>query len=258
MTSNFLSPTGNPEPALRAISEAGFTLIHWCHHWNTDFLYDTAEIAQIRKWISNYGLQVLDLHASGGKEKVWDAEETYSRAAGQALVANRLQMAAELGTDVIILHASSSRSLETQQRSLETLEPIARSAGVRIALENLDTMSYTRLPALLAQFDPDYLGVCYDTGHGNIHSGGPDWLETVNDRLISVHVHDNDGISDQHRIPFSGNVPWETVMALIARSAYKKGVNMETTMRTYESIPDSVFLGEAHAAGVRLSSLIES
>ena len=62
---------GNPSPYLRRIADAGFTHIHWCHHWNTDIVYSCPEIEQISRWLDEYGLELLDLHASVGPEKNW-------------------------------------------------------------------------------------------------------------------------------------------------------------------------------------------
>ena len=45
MTSDYVTETGCPEPYLRRIAEAGFSRVHWCHQWNTDFLYADCEAA---------------------------------------------------------------------------------------------------------------------------------------------------------------------------------------------------------------------
>lgn len=67
ITTDCAADTGDPSPSLRAIAAAGFTHIHWCHHWNTDFLYSTWEIDQIKAWLDECGLQLLDLHGSAGQ-----------------------------------------------------------------------------------------------------------------------------------------------------------------------------------------------
>ena len=62
----FLTSRLSPEKYLRLIGEAGFTHLHWCHQWNTDYLYSTYEIAQCKKWLQEYGLKLLDIHGSMG------------------------------------------------------------------------------------------------------------------------------------------------------------------------------------------------
>ncbi len=82
LTTDYASSKGCPESALRRIAEAGFTHVHWCHQWNTDFLYGHAEIAQIGRWLAEFGLGLLDLHASAGVEKNWVSAREYERLAG--------------------------------------------------------------------------------------------------------------------------------------------------------------------------------
>jgi len=69
ITTDYAADTGSPEPYLRRIADADFSHIHWCHHWDTDFLYSRWEIDQIRHWLQDFGLRLLDLHASAGREK---------------------------------------------------------------------------------------------------------------------------------------------------------------------------------------------
>ena len=39
ITTDYAKDVGDPSPYLRSIAEAGFSHLHWCHQWNTDFLY---------------------------------------------------------------------------------------------------------------------------------------------------------------------------------------------------------------------------
>ena len=65
-TSLLFYTTGNPGPYLRRMAEAGFSCIHWGHHWNTAFLYSDYEIDQIARWLQEYGLQLNDRHDNDG------------------------------------------------------------------------------------------------------------------------------------------------------------------------------------------------
>ena len=246
---------GDPSPYLRRIADAGFTHIHWCHHWNTDFLYSRWEIDQIGQWLAEFGLTLLDLHASVGPEKNWFSPREYERLAGVELVRNRIEMAARLGSDVIIMHLSREPGWEPLRRSLDALQPFAREHGVRIALENgaFDAISYW-----LAEYASDYLGLCYDCGHGNLDSDGLGQLEQIKDRLISVHLHDNDGASDQHNLIFSGTVDWPRLADILARSSYRKPISSESNMGHSGITNETVFLAKAFDAGTRLASMVEA
>ena len=72
MATDYAADTGSPEPALRAIGRAGFSHVHWCHQWCTDFLYSKPEIEQIARWLGDFGLKVIDLHGSDGTGETLD------------------------------------------------------------------------------------------------------------------------------------------------------------------------------------------
>jgi sugar phosphate isomerase/epimerase len=264
ITSDYFQSYGDPQPTLERIAAAGFTHIHWCHQWNTDFLYSTPEIDQIERWFADYNLHMLNIHASQGKEKYWCSLLEYQRKAGVELVQNRIQMAAQLGADVVIIHVPSDAEAEVQKkliepvrRSLDELLPFARNHGVRIAVENMETDDFGMLTTLLEAYDENVLGLCYDSGHGNIDGRGLDNLEKVKSRLIALHLHDNDGVSDQHKIPFTGTVDWERLARLIAESPYEKCLNLEVVIQKSGLKDEAEFLRQAHAAGEKLAGMVK-
>lgn len=263
ITTDYVADTGNPAPYLRRIAEAGFTHIHWCHHWNTDFIYSEAEINQIGHWLTEYGLQLNDLHGSDGQEKYWLSPQEYQRLAGVELVKNRLKMAARLGSHVVIMHIPAEPKLphtnelfwQQLRKSLDELEPYATERGVRIAAENL-TYNFDTLEKLFAQYSPDYLGLCYDSGHANIGDDEMSRLEALKDRLIALHLHDNDGTRDQHTLPFAGTIDWPRLTHIIARSSYTKCVSLEVQIHHTDIEEEPAFLAEAYHRGRRLAQMI--
>jgi len=253
MTTDYAKDTGDPSPYLKHIAEAGFSHIHWCHHWNTDFLYSRWEIEQIRKRLGEYGLRLLDLHGSAGNEKDWASAEEYQRRAGVELVRNRIEMTAFLAADVVIMHVPHDPEAVPVRRSLDELEPFAAQRQVRIAIEN---GSFEAIGKLLSEYDPQYLGLCYDSGHGNKDGDGLDRLEPLKHRLISVHLHDNDGSGDQHRLLFSGTVDWQRLARIMAESAYAKCVSMEVSMGRSGIADEMEFLKHAFETGTTFSKMI--
>ncbi len=288
ITTDYVHDTGCPEPYLRDIADAGFSHVHWCHHWNTDFLYSESEIDQISVWLASYGLRVLDLHASHGREKAWCSIHEYARLAGIELVQNRIAMAAALGSDVIILHLPSpigpesessdaaaalgpdSSGLHTEGRSkpdrwltqvcrsLDALAPFARERGVRIGLENMGHDDFVRIRQLLSLYGAEFLGLCYDAGHGNLDGQGLMHLEHLKARLISVHLHDNDGSGDQHKPVFSGTIDWDRLSRTIGASAYKKCVSMEVSIHSSGLDDERVFLQHVYETGTKLSAMVNA
>ncbi|MEN6644960.1 MAG: sugar phosphate isomerase/epimerase family protein [Armatimonadia bacterium] len=265
IATDYKQGTGNPYPHLKAIAEAGFTHIHWCHQWNTDFLYSTSEVNQILQWLQELGLRVTDIHASAGSEKGWASAQEYERLAGVELVANRLEMTSRLGSDVAVLHIPLEPTDEPARlaywdrvrRSLDTLAHCSRATGVRLALENGGTPeSWLPITRVLSEYTPEFVGLCYDSGHGNISGDGLDQLATHAGRLIAVHLHDNDGSGDLHQLPFMGTLDWGRLAGLIAGSSYRKWVNLELSMTRSGYEDEAPFLREAATLANRLTGAI--
>jgi sugar phosphate isomerase/epimerase len=265
MTTDYLQSTDSPEPFLRRLADAGFSHLHWCHHWNDDFVYAGAEIEQIGRWLDQFGLKLNNLHASEGVEKRWISTVEYERLAGVELVKNRIEMTRRLGGDVIILHMPVAPADDPDRQafwnalhhSLDALRPFARERDIRIALENLTDGNFATVRQVLGQYPVDFVGLCYDSGHGNVTGDGLEQLELVKDRLIALHLHDNDGKGDDHQPLFTGTVDWRRLAGIIARSSYDKMVSLEVSMRKVGTDDEMEFLRTTFDGGTRFAQMID-
>jgi len=265
INTDFRRDDGDPEPSLRQIAGAGFTHIHWVHHWGDDYLYSRHEIAQIGRWLNEYGLTLNDLHASAGREKYWLSEHEYARLSGVELVKNRIEMTAVLGSDTIVLHLPAEPTSpewnppfwDHLYRSLDELLPFARAQGVRLAMENLYPVNHATLHRVLAEFSPDEIGICYDPGHGNIVGDGLDFIEEAKDRLIALHLNDNDSSWDQHNFIFSATVDWDRMARIIATSPYQKPLGLELTINHSGIENEREFLAQAMETSERFARMVE-
>lgn len=73
------------------------------------------------------------------------------------------------------------------------------------------------------------LGFCYDSGHENCYCKGADLLSLYGDKLMALHLHDNDCIEDQHRIPGEGTIDWNYVAQKIKSIGYSGAISLEIT-----------------------------
>ena len=247
INTDFFEDINTPEPYLKLISEAGIPRIMWCHHWNTDFIYTKPELDQIKAWLKSYQIQLQDVHGSDGKEKCWYAVEEYRRKAGVELTVNRLLMLKELeGDGTLIMHPPRIREpedldkvelrrkqAESVRRSLDELLPLLEKYDAKIALENLPHGNWEILSALLDDYPAERIGYCFDSGHCNITVRTHfEETEKYADRIIAVHLHDNDGSGDQHKTPFNGTFNWEWLANVLKRSSYTNPLNFELNCRT--------------------------
>jgi sugar phosphate isomerase/epimerase len=102
-------------------------------------------------------------------------------------------------------------------------------AHIEIALEN-DT---ERLPDLLVQLankvDNPSLGLCLDVGHQSVFSKLQvhEWIQQMGDRLLHIHLHDNDGTGDYHWALGRGTIDFEAIYATLKRYAPDVTLSLE-------------------------------
>ena len=122
---------------------------------------------------------------------------------------------------------------------VEKLLPTARELDMVIAVENSQegTNTAAEVMKIVNVFGDDpHVGLCYDTGHANLLATAPGkdyknidnymnkvwWengvvmednaLETMREKIVTCHIHDNDGYGDNHGMPFDGTINWRELM----------------------------------------------
>ena len=130
---------------------------------------------------------------------------------------NRIDLVHTCGERAVIMHAALAIVGETEvlepgatqlRKTLDELRDYALERNVWIAIENSKTLVVIK--HFLSLYETEYLGFCYDRGHGNlIGQNGLDILQNNEDmtsRIVSIHLHDNDGKGDLQMPLFSGTL----------------------------------------------------
>lgn len=121
------------------------------------------------------------------------------------------------------------------------LLPTAEKFDVGIAIENNADIfqleggvgrSYCSVPAelieLVDSFDDNSVGICWDTGHAHIqHLDQGKAIRAMGRRLRATHIQDNDGRSDQHLLPFYGNIDWPAIINALKAIPYEGDLTYE-------------------------------
>jgi len=83
---------------------------------------------------------------------------------------------------------------------------------------------------------------CLDIGHAYVVDEDPaSFIESLGaNRLQSMHLHDVDGINDNHTLPYQGKIDWESVMRALARIGYTGELNYEAVC-FLEKAPSQVY-----------------
>lgn len=113
----------------------------------------------------------------------------------------------------------SPRAQEHALTALEHLDAFAQPLGVRLLAENIlnEPTTPDHLIEIINLGHLTRIGVCLDTGHAHINVGIAEAIATLGSRIVSVHVHDNHALRDEHLWPGDGTIDWaETTKALKA------------------------------------------
>ncbi len=271
--------SGSNDSAMQALNEianAGFSHIMWTEHWDSDYLYSQTEMQSIACRLDALGLSLADLHGTSGVKSCWYSTCEEERLAGVELIRNRVDMTAMLGGDSVILHPMITNHQQIDlwrsqgERSLRELEEYVLMKKVSLVLENLfqsdylqqrdDTLQgFETIEYFFNRFAPDYLGFCWDTGHAFILGEKAfKWsVSLAHQRLRSIHLNDNQGVSDQHAPPLTWDSPWEIIAETIASSPYPRGKALVVEVDARENNFDSLaFLAEAHMKAKAFAALI--
>jgi sugar phosphate isomerase/epimerase len=160
------------------------------------------------------------------------------------IVVHGFKLAYHLGSEVA--------EWEKTSEFLEFLAPMAREMGITICIENLYNgigghmmegpccdarKAVERIDRMNDKYGAEVLGFCFDTGHANLVGlDFEDFIITLGHRLKVLHIHDNDGISDLHQMPFTftktrDNTPstdWEGFIRGLRAVRFDKVLSFET------------------------------
>jgi sugar phosphate isomerase/epimerase len=224
---------------LLEIAAHGFEWIE-VYATRTHFDYhNPASVADLQQWLAEAGLQLRSIHAptadgfSGGR---WSGNlslasvDPETRAYTVSETERALHIARRIPTAVLVAHLGVPRTQKTPagdsrgaaRRSIEELLRIAEPLGVQIAVEVIpNELSRAGSIVHFIEDDLDGVGICLDFGHAHINGDVLDAVETVSEHLIATHVHDNNGRSDDHRLPFEGTIDWAGTLLAVQKVGYE-------------------------------------
>lgn len=220
---------------LEKIWQAGIPAVEiFCARQHLDYR-DRAQIAELGHWFRDSTLTLHSLHSPMYTDEIWGRSGPNSIIdITEPVKAKRLDMLDEIkrALDIaeivpfqyLIQHIGVTGAEYDEARidaafaSLEEISLFARARGVEVLLENTQNRLATaeRL-VLFLQITHLKLGFCFDVGHANMNEGVEAAFRLMENQIRSTHLHDNDGKSDQHLFPLSGEgtIEWKKTMDLL-------------------------------------------
>jgi len=219
---------------LAEISQAGIPAIEvFCAtgHFNYRSQQTVTELAAA---LRDHGLKLHSLHSPTERDMALERDsgvpmsisntERVRRQDAVDEVKRALEVAERIPFEHLIQHMGQGRDdadpkkFEAAFNSLEHLVIFAKQRGVTIALEN--TPNELGSPESLQQFIKEThlngLKLCFDIGHAHIESSIADGFEVMRDRVVTTHIHDNNGEKDEHLLPYEGSIDWDEAFTLFS------------------------------------------
>ena len=170
--------------------------------------------------------------------------------------------AADLEIPILIVHTHRTGDpdeiLPAGQRSYVELLDAVSDMPVRLAVENTPG-SIALLEWVLSEFPADQVGLCYDSSHDWIGPGQRfELLSRWSDRLLTTHISDNHGQSDDHLPPGEGCIDWQAFAAAFPWKSYKGYFMLEPLMTNSAFTDPAEFLRKSRDGAKKILDMGES
>lgn len=157
------------------------------------------------------------------------------RKAAVEIAIEHLRVFSAIGVPAVSIHAdwpsglfSAKEGIAWQVESLRAVVDAANDIGIGLMYEpvptELDSPENVR-----AVLDAVPGLICHiDTGHSNLCGRRPEEvLRYFGDVVRHIHISDNNGQSDLHLPPGTGNIDWEAVFAVLKDIGYDRTLTLE-------------------------------
>ncbi len=239
--------------AQKLIKKYGFD----CIITNADKKFDSenGDIEQQVQTCKKYGLELSSLHMTYHGEdisKFW-IDCDYGNMLEKNLIED-VKIAYKYGFTCVVVHLEG----EPSQIGLDRLNRVLKYCekhDIPLALENIG--HFKLLKYTFDNINSPYLKFCFDIGHQNVFEPEYDNLKYFGDKLITLHLHSNNGQKDEHTLKKYGNIDWESFAKWLAKNNPNINLDYEILMNTrYGETPEEV-LAETYKEACELEKMIE-
>ena len=221
---------------------------------NTDSAYYQADETELRRLLQTEaelvraaGLTIWQTHGPWRWPSKDDTEE--DRAERMEKMKRSIHMTALLGCRYWIVHPIMPLGIYERKDEEKTkitwdinrafmceLIKVAHEEDVIICLENMPMPDFSLgkvedVIRFVKEMDDDHFKACLDTGHAAVtkESVGDAVRALGKELLATLHIHDNNGIHDQHRLPYFGVIDWEDFAQALQEIGFEGSFSYEVS-----------------------------
>ncbi|MBQ8207509.1 MAG: sugar phosphate isomerase/epimerase [Clostridia bacterium] len=252
-TNQLVNKFGHVE-AIRMIAQAGFDAYDMSlfemfgkdSRFNGDNYREYAR--SLREKADSFGIVCNQAHAPFGSSS-GDPEDDELKF---GIIVRSMEIAAILGAKIIVVHPcqhftyADEGTPEILRRInldfYKRLIPYCEKFGIKVACENMWQWSdrYGKIvhstcsrPEEFVEYidmiGSEWIVACLDIGHAALLDVSLEKMIRMlgAERLQCLHVHDVDGHSDLHTLPYMAKIDWESVMKTLGEIGYKGDLTFE-------------------------------
>ncbi len=227
-----------------------------------------------------YGIKFVQAHAPFPNNVGVDATNEYVLNA----VKKTIMIMGYVGCPKLVVHPGflpydqrldKAEEWDFNIKMYSALIPDLKKYGVTCCLENMFTRHRGKIMQAICS-DPaeavryidtlneiageKLFGFCLDTGHVNLLGHDQyELIKTLGDRIVCLHVHDNDGLADEHLFPYMGIIDWDGFCRGLKEIGYAHDFSFETFrgIETFDLALAPQLLSLLHATGELFVSRIQ-
>jgi sugar phosphate isomerase/epimerase len=249
----------SPKKSFELIKQAGFdNVILW---WGDEFDHEIGSKELLPDMAKEVDLHIENVHMTFQRANaLWEDTEETTISINDHI--SCIESCNSHGIPMMVMHLSKGYTPpEKSEKGLDNIIKIVECAeknDIFIAIENIERMDYTDY--VLDNIKSDKLRLCYDSGHDKcfVKSG---FLEKYADKIITLHLHDNDGTSDHHMIPGDGTIDWSYITNALKDANYTGAITLECTNKgfdIYNKLTPEEYLEKAYKSAVNIAKLVEN
>lgn len=243
--------------AIQCVADMGFQGVEIWGNRPHFFVYDMKkeEIRELRRFTEDLGMEISCFTPSRSNPRspvnISSSDEKIRRES-VGYLKECIRCAVDLGTKIVcvvpgyyLYGGSKKEGLDQTVQSINELADCAEDNDINIAIENLTkyesniVVTLNDVLDILDRVSSRNLGVLMDVGHLNVTGEPPvDYLKAIGERILLIHIDDNNGESDAHLIPGEGTINFESLLTALKRNEYDGYLSFELGSR-YILNPDS-------------------
>lgn len=249
------------------LSDARFDAIDYSFFEESRFCPDVPEseykarFCALRKYASSKGIYFNQAHAPYPSSLT---DENFTKRRYDEIV-TAIKNASFLGIRNIVVHPMQHLAYYTGENTQKLFEmnisfynslmPICEEYGITVCVENMwqrygnseriwhsTCASPEEFSKYIDSVSNEHLRACVDIGHTVLVGENPErMLKLLGDRVVALHVHDNDGAHDAHTLPFFGIIRWNEVARALKQISYSGEITLESQAFVQKDLPRELF-----------------